>query len=127
VVLAYLDALNRADPDAVAALVSEDFVNEHTSARGQTLHGRVAYRARLDEFLATFPALNYDVEDIVAEGAKVVVAYRMTAHHAGAGGAGTRVPIDVRGVFRFVVAGDRITHRVDYRDGITVEQQLGLR
>ena len=127
VVAAYLDALNHRDADAIARVVTADFVNEHTSARGQTVHGRAAYRERLDGFLTTFPVLRYDVEDVVAEGAKVVVAYRMRAQHAGPDGAGPWLPIDVRGVFRFVVRDGKIAHRVDYRDGITVEEQLGLR
>lgn len=127
VVLGYIDALNSHDADAIAACVTEDFFNEHTTARGQSLRGRANYRERLDSFLASFPVMHYEVEDLVVDDARAVVAYRMVADFAGADGAQAVKPIDVRGVFRFEVRDGHIAHRVDYRDGITVEQQLGLR
>lgn len=126
VVRAYLDAINSRDPDAIAGLVTEDFVNEHVSERGDSLRGRLAYRARLEGFLRTFPELHYEIEDMVREGSKVVVAYRMRGQRE-SGSERARLPIDVRGVFRFVVSDELIAHRADYRDGITVERQLGLR
>jgi steroid delta-isomerase-like uncharacterized protein len=126
-VTAYLAALNRRDADAIVEYVTDDFVSEHTSARGAGLVGRAAYRARLDTFLTTFPSIDYEIEDTVVEGAKVVVAYRMRADFAGPDGSEPPKPIDVRGVFRFVLRDGKIAWRVDYRDGITVERQLGLR
>ena len=71
--------------------------------------------------------MHYEVEDLVIDDARAVVAYRMVADFAGADGAQDPKPIDVRGVFRFEVRDGCIAHRVDYRDGITVEQQLGVR
>lgn len=127
VVRGYLEAINARDPDAVAALVTDDFVNEHVAERGDSLRGRQAYRRRLDGFLRSFPVLHYEIEDVVSEGAKVVVAYRMRGTRASGDEGGAGQPIDVRGVFRFVVVKGRIAHRVDYRDSATVERQLGLR
>ena len=126
-VAAYLAALNSRDPDRIAALVTDDFINEHTSPSRQGVRGRDAYRARLDDFLSTFPKLDYEVEDTVVEGAKVVVAYRLRADRLGDGADRSPKPIDVRGVFRFVLRDGAIAHRVDYFDRITVEQQIGVR
>jgi ketosteroid isomerase-like protein len=120
-VLTYLAALGDGDPDAVAACVTEDFVNEHTSARGQSLVGRQAYRRRLPAFLAAFAGLRYEVEELLAVGDRAAVAYRMTADVAVDGG---RAPIAVRGVFRFGVRDGLICHRVDYWDGEEVARQL---
>ncbi len=121
VALAYLDALNRHDPDSVAALVAEDFVNEHTSALGSSLVGRDAYRSRLPGFLDAFGDLRYDVEDVVTEGDRVVVAYTLRARCAGPDG--VRRPVTVRGVFRFTVRDAAIAHRVDYWDsGVYLRQ-----
>lgn len=120
-VLTYLAALHGGDPDAIAACVTEDFVNEHTSARGQSLVGRLAYRERLGAFLATFAGLRYEVEELLADGERASVAYRMTAEVAVEGG---RAPIAVRGVFRFGVRHGLISHRVDYWDGEEVARQL---
>jgi predicted ester cyclase len=123
---AYIAALNSRDPDRIAALVADAFVNEHTSRHRQSLEGRSAYRERLPIFLAGFPKLEYEVEDVVHEGAKVVVAYRLRADRIGEQGEAP-MPIDVRGVFRFRVVDGEIAHRVDYFDGVTIEEQIGRR
>jgi ketosteroid isomerase-like protein len=113
----YVLALNAHDPDAVAACVSEDFVNEHTSTLGRSVTGRTAYRANLTGFLADFADLRYTVEDIVVEGDRAVLAYTMSFLLVSAG----RRPVRVRGVFRFLVGADGlIRHRVDYWDSAGV-------
>ncbi|MER7169166.1 nuclear transport factor 2 family protein [Micromonospora sp. NPDC000207] len=117
----YLDALNAGDADAIAGCVSADFVNEHTSAAGRSVAGRAGYRARLDGFLADFVALRYEVEEVLVDGDRAAVAYRMSFRLASAGGA----PVTVRGVFRFRVDSDGlVAHRVDYWDGAEVTRQI---
>lgn len=120
-VVRYVEALNAHDADAIAACVSEDFVNEHTSALGRTVAGRAAYRANLDAFLADFAGLRYTVEDLIVDGDRAALAYRMSFTLLSAGGA----PVEVRGVFRFRVGPDGlIAHRTDYWDGGEVRRQL---
>lgn len=121
-VTAYLAALNAHDPDAVAARVTEDFVNEHTSARGSSLVGRAAYRERLPGFLGAFTGLHYAVEELLVDGDRAALAYRMTASVQQEGG--PPAPIDVRGVFRFTVRDDLVAARADYWDGEVVAAQL---
>ncbi|MFI1383624.1 nuclear transport factor 2 family protein [Embleya sp. NPDC020886] len=118
---AYLAALNSGDPAAIAARVSVDFHNEHTSALGRSLHGRVAYRERLPQFLAEFEELRYAVEDLLVDGDRAALAYTMTFRLRG-GSAGAE-PVRIRGVFRLRVVGDLIAHRVDYWDGAEFERQ----
>lgn len=98
--------------------MTDDFVNEHTTELGSGCVGRAEYRRRLPGFLATFAGLAYEPEDVVAEDDRVVVAYRMTASHDGH-------PIDIRGVMRFRIAGDRVAHRIDYWDGMVFLRQTG--
>jgi ketosteroid isomerase-like protein len=114
----YLAALNAHDADAVAAAVTGDFVNEHTSARGVSRAGRTAYRQALDGFLGRFVGLRYEVEDTLVDGNRAVVAYTMTAVVDGR-------PIAIRGVFRFVVRDGLVAHRVDYWDGAEFDRQIG--
>lgn len=117
----YVSALNSHDADAIAACVSEDFVNEHTAVLGRGVTGRAAYRQRLDGFLADFADLRYEIEDVVVEADRAVVAYTMTCRIVSAGSA----PVRVRGVFRFRVdATGLIAHRVDYWDSGEVRRQL---
>jgi steroid delta-isomerase-like uncharacterized protein len=118
VVARYLEALNSGDPDRIAACVSQDFYNEHTSALGHSRRGRVSYRERLPSFLAEFAGLHYDVEDTIVEDARAVVAYTMTCTYQGA-------PVSVRGVFRFRVEDGLIAHRVDYWDSASFRAQVG--
>jgi steroid delta-isomerase-like uncharacterized protein len=121
-VLRYLAALNAHDPDAVSRCVTDDFHNEHTSARATGLRGRQAYRERLPHFLATFTDLQYEVEDLLVDGDRAAVPYRMTCRWTGDGGA--PIPVTIRGIFWFRVDGDQIAHRVDYWDGEEFRRQV---
>jgi ketosteroid isomerase-like protein len=114
----YVAALNEHDADAIAGAVTDDFVNEHTSAQGVSRVGRAAYRAALDGFLTRFRDLHYEVEDTLVEGDRAAVAYRMTAVVGGR-------PLSIRGVFRLRVRDGQVAHRVDYWDGAEVERQIG--
>jgi predicted ester cyclase len=118
-VLAYLDALDSGDPDRIAACVTGDFHNEHTSALGHSLRGRDAYRERLPTFLGQFGGLRYEVEDLLVDGDRAAVAYRMTCRWRG-DTAGT----PAGGMFRFRVAEGAIAHRVDYWDGTEFQRQI---
>lgn len=121
-VIAYLDALNEHDADAIAACVAEDFHNEHTSTLGHSVHGRAAYRERLSGFLAGFTDLHYEIEDLLVDGDRAAAAYRMTFRAAGSDGVVR--PVAIRGVFRFRVRDGLVSHRVDYWDGLEYRRQV---
>ncbi|MDI5937247.1 MULTISPECIES: ester cyclase [unclassified Micromonospora] len=122
-VLRYLAALNAHDADAVAACVSVGFVNEHTAGLGRGVVGRAGYRERLDGFLAEFADLRYEVEELIVEGDRAALAYRMSFRLVSAG----RAPVRVRGMFRFRVDADGlVAHRVDYWDSGEVHRQLAV-
>lgn len=122
VVEGYIAALNSGDPDLIAALVAEDFVNEHTSSLGHSLAGRGSYRRRLTSFLAEFKELHYELEDLIVEGSRAAAPYLMTFRWAG--GRGEAVPVRIRGMFRFEVADGLVTRRVDYWDSAEFERQV---
>ncbi|MFE5857865.1 ester cyclase [Streptomyces sp. NPDC056500] len=116
----FVAALNSGDPDRIADLVTEDFHNEHTSSLGKSLHGRAAYRQRLAGFLEEFQDLRYETEDLLVDGDRAALAYRMTFVWTGAS---HRPEISVRGMFRFRVEDGKIAHRIDYWDSGTFHQQ----
>jgi uncharacterized protein (TIGR02246 family) len=118
----YLAALNAHDPEAVAACVTDDFVNEHTSARGTSRTGRDAYRAALPGFLERFAHLHYAPEDVIVDGDRAAVPYRMTCEWRDDDGRSH--PVSLRGMFRFRVVDGLIAHRVDYWDGSEFERQV---
>ena len=118
----FIAALNGHDPDSIVACVTEDFHNEHTSSLGHSLRGRDAYRTRLPTFLGAFTDLHYEVEDIVAQDDRVVLAYRMSFGYRR--GDGEVRPVAVRGVFRFRVEDGLVAHRADYWDGVDFQRQV---
>ena len=118
VAASYLAAFATGEPEAVAAHVSDDFVNQHTSALGAPSRGKAAYRERLADFLATFSGLTYETADIVVEGDRAAAAYVMRAEVEG-------TPIEIQGMMRLTITGGLIEHRVDYFDSLTFLRQTG--
>ncbi len=114
----YLTALSAGDVDAVVRLVTDDFRNEHTSTLGSSSAGRDTYRERLPGFLAQFAALHYEVVDIITEGDRVSVRYRLTANFEGH-------PLDIPGVMLFEVRDGLIARRTDVWDSLTFLRQTG--
>ena len=115
---AYVESFASGDPDAIAAHVADDFVNEHTSALGSGCRGRDEYRQRLPGFLASLPGLRYDVEQVIGDGSTVAVPYRLTAVSGGH-------PVDLRGVMVIDVADGAVARRTDYWDALTFLRQTG--
>ncbi len=118
VAAAYLAALSSGVPERVAALVTEDFVNDHASSLGSGCVGRDEYRRRLPGFMASFPGLSYDVERFVSDGTWVAATYRMTAESNGS-------PIDIRGVMVIETRDGLVARRTDYWDALTFLRQTG--
>jgi len=121
IVLAYIDALNAADIDRIAACVTPDFWNEHVAVSSQSLRGRDAYRERLAGFLAAYREMAYSVERLLVDGDDVALAYRMAfVWH----GAEPPRRVTTRGVFLFRIADGLIAHRIDYRDSADAKRQM---
>lgn len=115
----YLESFATGDPDVVASFVSEDFINEHTSALGSGCQGKDEYRRRLPGFIASMPGLSYEVESQITEGDQVANAYTLRARV-------NEREIAVRGMMRITVRNGLITDRTDYWDSKSFLQQAGL-
>ncbi len=122
VVTAFLESFTRNDPDAIVAMVSEGFRNEHLSALGSNCVGSEEYRRRLPHFLAAFADRSYTVEDIVEQSrdacTDVVVQYRFRGRFENA-------DVDIPGVMWFSVRHGLITRRLDTWDSLTFLRQTG--
>ena len=116
---AYLNAFGTGDPNAVTAMVTDDFVNEHTAALGSGCTGKDEYVRRVPGFLASMPGLRYEIEDIAADGERVYAAYTLHTHV-------NDRDVAIRGVMRFIVRGELIAKRIDYWDSMVFKQQAGL-
>lgn len=115
---AYLASFASGDPDRIAALVSEDFQNNHASALGSPCEGRDEYRRRLPGFLASLPGLAYEVTGTVEQDARVAVTYQLSATSDGK-------PVAIDGVMMIEVREGVITSRTDYWDSLTFLRQIG--
>lgn len=122
VATSFLRALSGNDPDAIAALVSEGFRNEHHSALGSDCAGRDEYRRRLPHFLNAFRDRSYEVDDVVSQRrdavTDVVVKYRFLAEYRDAS-------VEIPGVMWLTVRGPLVTRRVDTFDSLTFLRQTG--
>lgn len=120
---AYLAAFATGDPDAVAALVTEDFRNVHASALGSGCTGRDEYRRRLPGFLASMPGLRYEVEEPIVDGDRVAAPYLLHADVTAADG--TTVPLRIPGVMLLTLRDGLVEERVDVWDALTYLRQTG--
>ena len=120
IVRSYLSAFATGDPDAVAACVTDDFVNEHLSELGSGCEGRNEYRRRLPGFLSTFAGARYTIvtlAEVSTPGAgDVVVRYQFEATYEG-------TMIDIPGVMWFEVSNGLIARRTDLWDSLTFLRQ----
>ena len=114
----YLNSFLKGDPDFIASHVDEDFENIHTSALGEPCLGRSEYRENLNGFLEKFEGINYELIEAVSQNEKVFTSYIMTAKVDG-------TPIEIAGVFQFLISDGLIKRRIDYFDSLTFLKQIG--
>lgn len=115
----YLNSFASGDPDRIAACVTEDFRNDQMGALGSRFQGKALYRERLEGFLGRFAGLSYSAIEPFAMGNRIALPYRMTASDAGQA-------IVIEGVMIITIRDQLICARVDYWDGLTYLQQMGL-
>ncbi|HEV8296085.1 MAG TPA: nuclear transport factor 2 family protein [Acidimicrobiales bacterium] len=116
-VRSYLESFATGDPTAIAAHVTEDFINEHVAALGTGCAGRAEYLRRLPGFLAGFPELRYEIEDVLVDGDRAAASYTLRARP------GDR-DVTVRGLMRFIVRDGHIAQRTDYWDALGYLRQV---
>lgn len=78
----YNEVINGGNLDLLDELVAEDFV-EHEALPGQPTSGPAAPRAFFELFTAAFPDMQMTLDDLVAEGDKVVGRATVTGTHNG--------------------------------------------
>jgi ketosteroid isomerase-like protein len=117
VVLSYLKSFSTGDPALIASHVTEDFENNQMGTLGQCFVGRNIYLKRLVLFLGAFTDLKYTIEDIICDGDKVAITYRMTANVDGC-------DINIPGVMTIMLREGFICKRNDYWDGLTYQKQI---
>ncbi|MHB8648317.1 MAG: ester cyclase [Thermomicrobiales bacterium] len=121
-----LDALNRNDLDAAAALTAEDAVN-HAPMPGEP-PGIAGLRYRMGMMRTAFPDFRFTAEEIIAEGDKVVTRGDLTGTNSGSFAGmpptGKRVTVSYIDMVRF--ADGKLAEHWGQMDQLGVMQQLGV-
>ena len=94
---------------------------------GQELRGRDGIRGLWEVWLAAFPDLHSTVEDVVTEGDKIVMRWRIEGTHTGeflgVPASNAKINVSVTGMFR--VANGQLAECWDQFDGLGLMQQIG--
>ena len=112
-------------PEAIDGLFAAGYLI-HAGARG-TLAGPAGIRSNYDSLVRAFPDVRFDLDDVVAEGDKVVVRYTMHGTHRGEfqGIAPTGRGVTVPGIGIYRIAGGLVQESWVVRDSLVLLRQLG--
>jgi steroid delta-isomerase-like uncharacterized protein len=125
----WIDALNERNVEALQAGLADDFVN-HAAIPGS--QGRDAFPKVIGMLWKAMPDMKYRIEDLIAEGDRVVCRLTMTGTHTGPlefkntplPATGREVATEQLHIFR-LANGKAVEHWLG-RDDIGVFRQLGI-
>ena len=122
----YEEVLNQRRPDLLDDLAVEDYV-EHDPFPGQG-NGLADLKARVAGLCAAFDPLHFTIEDVIAEGDKVVVRWTNSGTNSGAflGIPATGRDFGIAGIDIHVVTGGKLAEHWHVVDQLAQMQQLGL-
>ena len=115
---------NKKDPAVIDQFYADSYVG-HTP--DGVLQGRAGARQHYDTYITTFPDCNVAIDDMVAEGDKVLVRWTATGTHRGelAGIAPTGKRISVPGNLTVRISGGKIVEDYNVWDTLKLAQQIG--
>jgi predicted ester cyclase len=127
IVRRYQEAYNEADFKSLAGVMAVD-VHTPNIARGMPagLEGAIAVHQKT---LLGMPDYYTAIEDLIAEGDKVVARVRMTGTHTGDfwGVAATGRRVDLTAIYIVRIADGKIVEHWGEEDGMKVFRQLGFK
>jgi steroid delta-isomerase-like uncharacterized protein len=120
------DAFNGGDLDALDQVVAEDAV-DHDPYNPYASEGREGLKQLIADYRESFPDLEVTIEDIIAEGDKVVVRWTASGTQQGevmgTPGSGKRTSVGGIGIDR--LEGGRIVESWAHWDTLGMLQQIG--
>ena len=123
----FYDSINAGDVDGFGELLADDFVeHEETPGLAPTKEGVKEF---FRMYIAAFPNLRFDAEDVLASGDKVVARVRVTGTHEGEfmGMPATGKGVDVQAIDIVRFGDDGLAHEHwGVFDAMAMMQQLGV-
>jgi len=115
---------NKKNPAVIDQLYADSYVG-HTP--DGLLKGRAGARQHYNTYITAFPDCNVAIDDIMAEGDKVLVRWTATGTHRGelAGIAPTGKRISVPGNLTARISGGKIVEDYNVWDTLKLAQQIG--
>ena len=124
----YFEALAARDHEATAALRSPEWIGD-VIALGVVLRGRDEGRALFEELYGAFPDLEITIEDVMADGKRAAVRWRMVGTHTGTplqGVEATGKRVETRAVDLLDIEDGLVTRTTAYFDGMGQARALGM-
>jgi steroid delta-isomerase-like uncharacterized protein len=120
------EILNRRKLDLLDDIVAADYVDHYPLAGRPPGPARV--RLQMQNLFASFPDVDYSLEDLVAEGDLVAARYVLNGTHEGEfmGIEATGKRVTVRGMDFFRVSGGLIAEYWECLDKLSLLRQLGV-
>ncbi len=129
VVQRYVDEIQNAHSlDALESIFAEDFIDHMASSGGLYLGGMEGLKRGYATFLDAFPDLHVTVEDMIAEGDKVVAYKTLSGTHRGTHleipPTGKRVQYQIISIYR--IKNGKIAEYWGLQDEISLKRQLDV-
>ena len=120
---AWEEIVNQQNLDAIDEIYTADCVWHQPD---QDLQGSEQAWQFLVMYLSAFPDTHVSVEDVIAEGDKVVTRIRLRGTHRAElmGMAPTEKPIEVKGITIHRIEGDKIVEQWQSHDDLGLMQQI---
>jgi steroid delta-isomerase-like uncharacterized protein len=121
------DVWNKGNFAAVTGYFAADFA-DHSPVMPNQPQGAAGARQVFESFKAAFPDLNFTIEEMLAEGDKVVWRWRSTGTNSGSmmGMPPTGKSATVTGIEIYRITGGKIAERWGNLDQLGMLQQLGV-
>jgi len=97
-------------------------------ASGEEIHGLKGFKQSMSDFYRAFPDSHFTIDDMIVEGDKVAVRWKMTCTHKGEFGgiSPTNKKVTMWGIYIDRVADGKFVEGWERFDTLGLMQQLGL-